>query len=236
MNLENSLDADLLRIPVYLEVGKKKTFAGALDWPGWCRSGRDEGAALQTLFEYGSRYALALEPARLKFKRPESVSAFQVIERLEGNATADFGAPAVAPSKDTDLLDAAELERFTLLLMACWTALDSAAARATGKQLSLRPRGGGRSLEEIIRHINEAEKAYIGRLSFLSQRTESSNRLEKLNPIHEAALYALAAAAKNAAPLKGPRGGARWTPRYFVRRAVWHVLDHAWEVEDRTSI
>jgi hypothetical protein len=29
-------------IPVYLEVGKKRVFAGALDWPGWCRGGRDE--------------------------------------------------------------------------------------------------------------------------------------------------------------------------------------------------
>src|SRR5256885_4158060 len=24
-----------------------------------------------------------------------------------------------------------------------------------------------------------------------------------------------------------------WTPRFFVRRAAWHVLDHAWEIEDR---
>ena len=32
---------------------------------------------------------------------------------------------------------------------------------------------------------------------------------------------------------KGPRGGKRWTPRYFVRRLVWHALDHAWEIQDR---
>ena len=25
-----------------------------------------------------------------------------------------------------------------------------------------------------------------------------------------------------------------WSPRYAVRRAAWHVLDHAWEIEDRT--
>jgi hypothetical protein len=35
--------------PVYLEVGEKKTFACSVDWPGWCRSGRDEDAALQAL-------------------------------------------------------------------------------------------------------------------------------------------------------------------------------------------
>jgi hypothetical protein len=25
-----------------------------------------------------------------------------------------------------------------------------------------------------------------------------------------------------------------WSPRYAVRRAIWHVLDHAWEIEDRS--
>ncbi len=33
---------------------------------------------------------------------------------------------------------------------------------------------------------------------------------------------------------RGPRGGVRWKPRYFVRRVVWHALDHAWEIEDRS--
>ncbi len=42
---------------VYLEVGQKKTFAGALDWPGWCRSAGDEGAALAALIAYAPRYA-----------------------------------------------------------------------------------------------------------------------------------------------------------------------------------
>jgi hypothetical protein len=32
---------------------------------------------------------------------------------------------------------------------------------------------------------------------------------------------------------RGPRGGIRWPARYYVRRAAWHVLDHAWEIEDR---
>jgi hypothetical protein len=27
---------------VYLETGQKRVFAAAVDWPGWCRSGRDE--------------------------------------------------------------------------------------------------------------------------------------------------------------------------------------------------
>jgi hypothetical protein len=26
-----------------------------------------------------------------------------------------------------------------------------------------------------------------------------------------------------------------WPPRYFMRRAAWHILDHAWEIEDRAG-
>jgi len=85
-------------IGVYLEVGTKRTFAGALDWPGWCRNGRDETAALK----------------------------------------------------------------------AGWRTFDSAVVAAKGKELR-----------------------------------------------------------------KVPRGGVRWTARRFVRRVAWHVLDHAWEIEDR---
>jgi len=33
-------------IPVYIESGAKKVFACAVDFPGWCRSGKDEASAL----------------------------------------------------------------------------------------------------------------------------------------------------------------------------------------------
>jgi hypothetical protein len=49
----------------------------------------------------------------------------------------------------------------------------------------------------------------------------------------EAAIAGMRASAAGEIPAVGPRGGKRWTARYFVRRAAWHVLDHAWEIEDR---
>ena len=55
----------------------------------------------------------------------------------------------------------------------------------------------------------------------------------QLEQTRQAILSALAAAAHGEIPAKGPRGGVRWQPRYFVRRLAWHVLDHAWEIEDR---
>lgn len=28
--------------------------------------------------------------------------------------------------------------------------------------------------------------------------------------------------------------GTTWPLRYLIRRAAWHVLDHAWELEDKS--
>ena len=60
---------------VYLEIGKTRSFAGALEWPGWCRSGREETAALQSLFDYGPRYARAIQTARQDFAPPLDIVA-----------------------------------------------------------------------------------------------------------------------------------------------------------------
>jgi hypothetical protein len=114
------------KLNVYLEVGSRRTFAAALDWPGWCRIGRDEATALRTLFEYGPRYARILRPARLGFQAPKDVSAFIVVERLKGNATTDFGAPGLVPASDALPLDDAELRRLQALLKVCWRAFDAA--------------------------------------------------------------------------------------------------------------
>ncbi|MEJ2555185.1 MAG: hypothetical protein P8186_02915 [Anaerolineae bacterium] len=76
-------------IDVYLEIGKNRTFAGAIDWPGWCRIGRDEGSALQALGDYGPRYARILSATPLGFQPPAATSALVVVEQLEGNATTD---------------------------------------------------------------------------------------------------------------------------------------------------
>ncbi|MDQ2805963.1 MAG: hypothetical protein M3Z04_03430, partial [Chloroflexota bacterium] len=135
--------ADANVITVYLEVGTKRTLAGACDWPGWCRGGRDEAGALHALLAYGPRYARVLHAAGLHFDAPTAVADFNVTERLAGKAGTDFGAPDVAPAGDGAPVDAAELGRLQTLLHACWAALDAAADLATGKELRTGPRGGG---------------------------------------------------------------------------------------------
>ena len=54
-------------VEAYVEATGKRAFAGAIDWPGWCRAGRDEDAALEALFDYGARYARCPEGVRRPF-------------------------------------------------------------------------------------------------------------------------------------------------------------------------
>lgn len=218
-------------LKVYLEVGSRRTFAAAIAWPGWCRMGPDEATALQTLFDYGPRYARILRPARLDFQAPNAVSAFAVVERLKGNATTDFGAPDRAPAGDTQPLNDTELRRLQVLLKACWRAFDAAVERANGKTLRVGPRGGGRTLDGVVQHVLGAE---IGYLSGLGGKVSLSETPQPpLERTRHAILKALVASAHGEIAAHGPRGGKRWPPRYFVRREAWHVLDHLWEIEDR---
>ena len=93
---------------VYLEVGQKKTFAIAVDWPGWCRSGKHEADALQALVDYGPRYARVLKGTGLEFIAPAETSELVVVERVKGSATTDFGAPDRPLPGDDAPVDAAE--------------------------------------------------------------------------------------------------------------------------------
>jgi hypothetical protein len=220
-------------IEVYLEIGQKRTFAGALAWPGWCRAGRDAAAALQALYEAGPRYAAVLTGTPLTFRSPADASALTVVERLDGTATTDFGAPDVAPSDDARPLTDADLARSQAILQACWRAFDAAAGAADGKDLRKGPRGGGREVEGIIRHVQGADAGYLSRLAWKLEPPEGADGAAELARTREAIVQALAAAARGEVAPRGPRGGVRWSPRYFVRRVAWHVLDHTWEIEDR---
>jgi hypothetical protein len=218
------------KTPVYLEIGTKRVFAGSVDWPGWTRSGRDEDAAIEALLAYAPRYANVLRGTRLSFEPPSRRSALTIAERLSGNATTDFGAPDIPPSADTRPIAKTDLERFNAILRASWRALDRAADGAEGKELTKGPRGGGRDLDKIIDHVLGSDESYLSRLGTKAPTYELHERAAHLRAT---ILGTLERVAHHGVP-EGPRGGKRWLPRYFVRRSAWHVLDHAWEIEDRT--
>jgi hypothetical protein len=225
---------DITPITIYLEVGQKRTLAGALDWPGWCRSGRDQAAALAALVDYAPRYAQVVSKSNLSFTPPGEPGALAVAERLKGTSTTDFGAPAIAPKQDAEPFDEAERERSEVFLAAIWQAFDRAIRVAEGRELRKGPRGGGRDTDGIVRHVLGADAGYLRSLGQKFSQDDAAPLNDELERTRAAIRAALAAAARGEIPEKGPRGGKIWTPRYYVRRAAWHTLDHAWEIEDRT--
>jgi hypothetical protein len=206
---------------VYIEVGGKRTFASAADWPGWCRAGKSEQAALEALAAYAPRYALAAKLARVPF--PAEATDFEIIERLKGNATTDFGAPGIPAKAEADPMTAAQVKRMCELVEACWTYLDKVVANAPAT-LRKGPRGGGRDRDAMFDHVLGAEIEYAKRIG---------TRLKQPDGRDKAAVSTF-----RKAILKGfgnPNRDEKWPVRYAARRTAWHALDHAWEIEDRSE-
>ncbi len=219
-------------IAIYLEAGAKRTFASAVDWPGWSRGGRNEQEAVAALAAYGDRYSAVVRSAVPSFKAPEDASDFKIVKRLKGNAGTDFGVPSLGLASDAEPIAAAEVERLTRILAACWSAFDRAAMAAKGVELRKGPRGGGRDLDKMTAHVVEADQAYMAQLGARPPKA-AVGRPIKPSDLHDAMLAAFRARARGL-PVADPRDTKKpWTLRYFARRVGWHVFDHAWEIEDR---
>lgn len=199
-------------IPIYLESGKKRSFASALEWPGWSRSGRDAEAAVETLRAYAPRYAPVAREAGLEL--PGRLE-FEVVEELAGDASTEFGVPGKPAGWDSRPFEPGELDRIVALVEAAWTVFDRVVAGAPD-ELRKGPRGGGRDRDKIVEHVAGAHEAYGSRLG-----VKKAGRKELVEALRRVAA-------------EGPseRG---WPARYAARRIAWHALDHAWEIEDRST-
>lgn len=217
---------------VYLEIGKRRTFACAVDWVGWARAGKTDQAALQALVEYGPRYAAAMGKLAADLKLPASVDVLDVVDRHPGDATTDFGAPGAIPDEDRRQISAPELDRLVQMLEVSWQAFEVAAKAAHWKKLApAGPRGGGRALDKIRAHVTGAEGGYTNAVGGRVQGSKGADSAI----VRRAFIDAIRARARGEVPDRGPRGGVRWPAPYAVRRSAWHALDHAWEIEDRAN-
>ncbi|GAA4723703.1 DinB family protein [Phytohabitans rumicis] len=211
---------------VDIEIGAKKVFVWAVDWPGWCRSGRTEEAALAALADYVPRYAVVAAEARVRY--PKSAGdTLEIRERLPGNASTEFGIPGQVSAGDAEPVQAAEATRAGKLLTAAWSVLDAVAA-VTPAELRKGPRGGGRDRDKMLGHVVEAEAGYA-RMIGVKQKPPPFDDAEAVAALR-AEILAVLAKPSDGAPLR-PKG---WPARYAARRIAWHVLDHVWEMQDRS--
>lgn len=205
---------------VYLEIGQKRVFACALQWPGWARSAKTEELALEALYSYEERYAVIAAEAEVRFKPGE----FRVLERIAGDATTDFGAPSKPAKADYQPYPPSDVD----LLRAAWRVFDRVAAQ-TPQELRKGPRGGGRDRDKMIDHVLGAEASYARTLGLKFKQPVIGDRLAI--EANRAAIAAALARPGDGQP-SAPKG---WPPRYTLRRMAWHVIDHLWEMEDRTQ-
>src|ERR687887_1719094 len=212
---------------VYLEVGSRRVFACALDWPGWARSGRTEELALQALADYAQRYAAVAERAGIAFPAGAG-NELRVVERLTGSATTDFGAPDAVASADAEPVGADQAGRTASLLRASWAVFDLVAATAPA-ELRKGPRGGGRDRDKMVDHVIGAEASYARKIGVRHRQPAIGDRAA-ISALRQAILAVLAT------PWDGtPLAPKAWPPPYTTRRIAWHALDHAWEMQDRSG-
>jgi hypothetical protein len=212
---------------VCVERGAKKVFASALDWPGWSRSGKTEEAALAALAEYLPRYAVVADRAGVALPK-NAADSLDVVERVHGDAGTDFGVPSIAAQADFRPVSAADAARITALVTGAWTVFDEIAL-VTPPVLRKGPRGGGRDRDKMIGHVLEAESAYARKIG-IKLPPPAIDDVEAVEALREAIATELALPSDGSPPVE--RG---WPHRYAARRIAWHVLDHAWEMQDRTE-
>jgi hypothetical protein len=215
------------QLRVILEVGKKRrVVAGAMDWPGLDRWGTSEDDAIEKLLTYVPRYAGVANRAGLgrPFARAREV---EVVERVPGSSSTDFWGIAHVPSQiERDVLSAKDLERRLELLRACWANFDHVAARITEE---LRPglRSAGRTHDQIVRHV------YINEPEQFSRKVEVRTPREDIMTPHGLAKHRLAYLEAIRAYNAEGKPARTWPIQFLIRRTAHHVMDHAWEMEDR---
>ncbi len=210
-------------IGVFIEAGKTRVFASALDWPGWARRAKTEELAIEALADYLPRYVPIVRLAGLEPPRGE----FVIAERHPGLSTnADFGALGPIADSETRPLPVSEGARLARLLEAAWSAFDEVAAAAPAR-LRKGPRGGGRDTEQIVAHVRGAEIMYARKLGLPGEKAQTG-------PDAWALLRAqIGAGLRDPQTAVMPPNG--WPLRYGARRLAWHVLDHLWEIEDKSE-
>jgi hypothetical protein len=214
-------------VRVMLEQGKKRrVVACAFDWPGWDRSARIGQDVLAVLAAYRPRYARVAELAGFGAEFG-ATGEFEVVERVDGIGMTDYyGVSGRAAAPENDPMTDAECERKIALLQAAWTTFDYFAAH-TSAELRKGPRGGGWEKDRIIRHVNGAEIDEFAPKVGVKVPLETRDDPEALHAYRQVFVEGIREHHARGEPARS------WPLQFLIRRCAWHMLDHAWELEDR---
>jgi hypothetical protein len=183
---------------------------------------------METLAVYRERYRPVPELAGLG-RDFGAAGPLEIVEDRVGTGSTDFWGISFAPSAtEQDPMDDAELERAISLLRACWEFFDGVVARVS-PEMRKGPRGGGRDRSRIVRHTIRTESEEFAKRIGLRIPEEAALTPEGLR--RHRVDYLDAMRAYNAGEIKRPMRS--WTLPFLIRHSAFHVLDHAWEMEDK---
>jgi hypothetical protein len=199
--------------------------AVAPDWPGLERGTATSEVAIERLLSYVPRYATVVKLAGME----TTFAAYDVagvVEQYAGTGSTDFWGISYAFSGiDKQAISGEELERELTLMKACWAFFDEVRWRVSA-EMQRGPRGGGRDRDRIVRHTLVTELDWAKKLSVLTAR-EAILTVEGLKAHRDAYCSAIRA-------LHSQGKMARtWPFRYLIRHTAYHMLDHAWKMEDK---
>ncbi len=213
---------------IVIERGSKgrKVVAFALDWPGWSRGAKSDEAALDVLGSYRDRYRPVAERAGLE-SAFDMAGDLEVVEEIEGTGSTDFwGISFASATNEKDPMTEAECERKIALLQASWSFFDDVSRRVS-PELRKGPRGGGRDRDQIVSHTYGTERDFAKKLGIITP--QGAMLMPEELRIHRQS-YVGAIREYNA---EG-RSARSWTLQFLIRHSAFHVLDHAWEMQDKT--
>ena len=155
-----------------------------------------------------------------------STPTFKIVEEVPGRGMTDFWGISFAPSTgEQGQMSEEECERKLAILRACWKYFDRVAARVSA-ELKKGPRGGGRDRDQIIRHIfaNERDWAKMLALDLAEDAMLTAKGRAKHRNSYVRAIRQYNATGKSA---------RSWRLQFLLRHTAYHVMDHAWEMEDK---
>jgi hypothetical protein len=215
-----------LRVLIEQPTRGKPWVAVAADWPGLERGGKTEDEAVEKLTAYVPRYLPVAKRVRLG-SQLAAQTELDIIGRYRGTGSTDFWGISFAPSPlDRDPFDVPMFDRQVRLLRAAWAEFDETANRVSA-ELRLGVRGGGRSRDEIVRHVLAVEGGDFSKRVKAMSEVEDLRTQKGLAQHRDRFVEAMGAWYREGKPL------GKWTIPYLVRHTAYHALDHTWEMEDR---
>jgi hypothetical protein len=206
----------------------KKVAAFAIDWPGWSRGAKEPGVALELLEAYRGRYRPIAVLAGLGAEF-DAAGALDVVEDHVGVGSTDFWGISFAPSSfEREPMEDDQFDRKLTLLEAAWRTFDGVAARVSA-ELEKGPRGGGRTRDEIVRHVINNERGDLAKKVGVVPTPDEVLTPEGIGAHRKAFVAAMRDYNAHGKLARG----RNWTIALLLRHTAYHALDHAWEMEDK---